>query len=301
MVGIVSHDAGGAEILSSWALRAQEPYCLVLDGPAIGIFQRKLGKCVSVELDKLIEQSDWLLCGTSWASDLERRAIRHAHCAGKKVVAYLDHWVNYKERFQSDGDGDALPDEIWVGDDYAYDIAVKRIPEVPVRLQVNPYIEDLQQRITSLTPRGFDSGSDFADVLYVCEPIREHALLQHGNERHWGYTEEDALRYFLNHIHLLGIEDPQVKVRLHPSEKKGKYDWVPQGTQVRVSISEEPDLLTDIMSANVVVGCTSMAMFVGVLAGKRVVSVIPPGGESCSIPYREIEHMQALVSRSELG
>jgi small nuclear ribonucleoprotein (snRNP)-like protein len=24
-------------------------------------------------------------------------------------------------------------------------------------------------------------------VLYVCEPIREHALLTYGNERYWGY------------------------------------------------------------------------------------------------------------------
>ena len=43
MIGIVSHDAGGAEILSSWALRSQEPYCLVLDGPAVGIFKENLG------------------------------------------------------------------------------------------------------------------------------------------------------------------------------------------------------------------------------------------------------------------
>jgi hypothetical protein len=43
MIAVVSHDAGGAEILSSWLRRCAEPYCVVLDGPAQVIFQRKLG------------------------------------------------------------------------------------------------------------------------------------------------------------------------------------------------------------------------------------------------------------------
>ncbi len=50
MIAVVSHDAGGAEILSSWLLRNQEPYCLVLDGPAVAIFQRTLGVCEKMSL-----------------------------------------------------------------------------------------------------------------------------------------------------------------------------------------------------------------------------------------------------------
>ncbi len=300
MVVIVSHDAGGAEILSSWALHSQEPYCLVLDGPAVGIFRRKLGDCEFLGLDEAIERSDWVLCGTSWASDLERNAIRKARLAGKKVVAYLDHWVNYKERFQDDRPS-CYPVELWVGDHYAYDIAVKEIPGVPIQLHENPYVEDLKKRFKTLHLEFHTETFNAANVLYVCEPIKEHAFLQHGNERYWGYTEDDAIRYFFEHIDLLGIEAPKVSIRLHPSENKGKYDWALNYAQNRVSISAEPDLLKDILLADVVVGCTSMAMFVGILAEKRVVSVIPPGGEACSIPYKEIEHMQALVSISENG
>ena len=45
-----------------------------------------------------------------------------------------------------------------------------------------------------------ESSTSKVTILYVCEPIREHAYLKYGNERHWGYTEEDALKYFLENI-----------------------------------------------------------------------------------------------------
>lgn len=302
MVGIVSHDAGGAEILSSWALRCNEPYCLVLDGPAVGIFQRKLGECELTSLDDAVHQSDWLLCGTSWASSLERNAIMKGRMTGKKVIAYLDHWVNYRERFQC-GETACYPDEIWVGDEYAYGIAASLIRNVPISLHDNPYVQDLKQRVKDTVQQGLTSGGKYIDrVLYVCEPIKEHALTQHGDERYWGYTEDDAMRYFFQYMRLLGLDAPSLRIRLHPSENIGKYDWVLNTLcPCDVTISKEPDLLNDILESDVVVGCTSMAMYVGVLAEKRVVSVIPEGGQACSIPAKEIEHLQVMVARSKGG
>ena len=109
MIAAISHDAGGAEILSSWLRRCDEPYCLSVDGPAIDIFLRKIGDRQSIPLAEAIAQSEWVLCSTSWQSSLERRAISQAKAGGKKVVAFLDHWVNFKERFQDDGIA-VLPD-----------------------------------------------------------------------------------------------------------------------------------------------------------------------------------------------
>ena len=78
MIAVVSHDAGGAEILSSWLRQNKQPYCLVLGGPAIAIFQRKLGNCKIDPLAQAIELCDWVLCGTSWQSNLEKEAIAEA-------------------------------------------------------------------------------------------------------------------------------------------------------------------------------------------------------------------------------
>lgn len=293
MIAIVSHDAGGAEILSSWIHRHSESYCLVLDGPAKDIFKRKLGDCPIISLSDAIKQSDWVLCGTSWQSNLERLAITQAKVAGKKVVAFLDHWVNYKERFQEQGVA-VYPDEIWVGDIEAERMARTHFPGPLIFLKVNPYFEDLQIEFEKAKSGQHDS--EQCSVLYVCEPIREHARRQNGNECSWGYTEEDALHFFVKNINAIGCTVSRIKIRPHPSENKNKYDWVKQISHLMIEIGGDKTLLEETAEADVVVGCESMAMVVGLLAKKRVISSIPPGGKTCSLPQAKIEHMQALVA-----
>jgi len=294
MITVVSHDAGGAEILSSWLFRNQELYCLVLDGPAVAIFQRKLGVCEIMSLAQAIKMCDWVLCGTSWQSSLEKHAISQAKASGKKVIAFLDHWVNYPARFQLEG-VTVYPDEIWVGDADAERIAQELFPRVKVILRSNPYFKDILTALTETRDRSHDTQN--RSVLYVCEPIREHALLEYGNERHWGYTEEDALHFFLKNTGALGCSLSQIIIRPHPSENKNKYDWAGQVNSLVTETASNKSLIEQIVEADVVVGCESMAMVVGLLAKKRVISSIPLGGKTCSLPQVEIEHLQVLVKK----
>ena len=293
MIAVVSHDAGGAEILSSWLRQNPGPYGLVLDGPAIGIFERKLGACPTLALLDAIQVCDWVLCGTSWQSDLEKKAIVQARVAGKKVVSFLDHWVNYPERFQL-GDVQVLPDELWVGDAEALAIAQAVFPEMCVVRKPNPYFLDLQAELLAARPPAKDGQP--ISVLYVCEPVSEHALMVHGNARHWGYTEMEALQYFLDHVAVLGEDVGAIVVRPHPSECKTKYDWAHSANSLVTETASSKTLVAQILEADVVVGCASMAMVVALLAGKRVICSIPPGGQACELPQAAIEHLQALVS-----
>jgi len=294
MIAVVSHDAGGAEILSSWLRQNKQPYCLVLDGPAIAIFQRKLGNCEIHSLAHAIELCDWVLCGTSWQSNLERHSIAQAKVDGKRVIAFLDHWVNYHERFQLDG-VPVHPDEIWVGDVDAQKMAQNIFPEIKVVLTPNPYLKDLQIELKAVQESPNDSKG--CSVLYICEPIREHALQEYGNERYWGYTEEDALHFFFKNVDVLGSVVTEIIIRPHPSETKNKYDWARQANSLVMETASTKSLLEQIVDADVVVGCGSMAMVVALLAKKRVISTIPPGGKVCDLPQAEIEHLQVLVTK----
>ena len=293
MIAIVSHDAGGAEILSSWLRHNEEPFCLVLDGPAIAIFKRKLGQCHMMYLNEAINQSDWVLCGTSWQSNLERMAIVQARALGKKVIAFLDHWVCYEERFLEKGAA-VYPDEIWVGDVEANSIAQAQFSDIPVVLKSNPFFEDLEIELEGVKP--YMGNSSQCDFLYVCEPLSEQALLQYGDERYWGYTEEDALEFFLNNINAIDEIVGKIKIRPHPSENKNKYDWAKNDSSLNIEIGGNKTLLEEIAESNVVIGCESMAMVVGMLAKKRVISSIPPGGKVCSLPQVGIEHLQEIIA-----
>lgn len=293
---VVAHDAGGAEILSSLLRRQGEGWraghVLALEGPARRIFERKLGKIECVGLEAALDQASSVLCGTGWQSDLEVRAIALARLHGRKSVAFLDHWVNYRERFQRGGKLE-LPDEIRVGDAYAFERARAAFPGLPVVQVDNPYFLDLGEQFAKQRPATSHVGLNF---LYVCEPVREHALRQFGNERHWGYTEEDALRYFLDNVHLFGQPVGRILIRPHPAEPAGKYDAIAAGYALPVSFSDGRELAAEIGDSDWLAGCNSMAMVMGLVAGRQVVCCIPPGGPACVLPQPEIRSLQAMAT-----
>ena len=296
-IAIVAHDAGGAEVLSSYVRQRRLDCRFALQGPARAIFERKLGPIENLELEAALVGCESILCGTSWQSDIELEAIKLARVSGKYSVAWLDHWVNYRARFERDS-CICLPDEIWVSDSDAYALAREKLPEIPVRQLENPYFLDIK---TSLEGEACISPPlpGQLRVLYVCEPVREHALLRYGNEMHWGYTEEQALRYFLSNVTTLGESVGRILIRLHPSETAGKYDAVTDEFALPISFSQGNTLSAEVFSSDCVVGCNSMAMVVGLLGGKRVISCIPPGGVPCTLPQFAIQKLHELLAPKE--
>ena len=82
IIGVVCHDAGGAEILASYCYRKNASYVFSIKGPALGVFQRKFGNFENVELEVLIDSVDELFTGTSGNSKFEIEAIRMAKKKG---------------------------------------------------------------------------------------------------------------------------------------------------------------------------------------------------------------------------
>jgi hypothetical protein len=293
VIAVISHDAGGAEVLSSY-VRQEGLHCLyVLAGPALKIFERKLGIIENMPMDVAINESASILCGTSWQSDIEFSAIKHARLVGLKSTVFLDHWVNYKERFSRNGET-CLPDEIWVGDSIAEVIAKEHFPNTRIVLVDNPYLADIRRKFSKYQERNV-AKDGATTILYVCEPIGEHATLSYGNAHFWGYTEEDALRYFLSNLGAVTQRIERVIIRPHPSEQLGKYNWARSEYALPIEFGGAHSLFEEIAECDVIVGCESMAMVVGLLAGKKVISCIPPGGRQCTLPHPDILKLQDIL------
>ena len=291
-VTLVSHDAGGAEILSSWLKRNNYSASVVATGPALKIFKKKCPKAEYINLDEALQKSDWLLSGTGWQTNFEIEAIIEAQKKNIKTVSFLDHWVNYRERFEKNGKM-YFPDEIWVGDRDAENLAKKVFFQIPVLLKQNPYFEDLIEEIEK--NKIIKSDISNKNILYICEPIAEHALSKHGDENFWGYTEHDALDFFLKNLSTLNQSEKNIIIRPHPSEKKSKYKWIEHFKNLNIKFGGKKTLLQEITESDIIVGCESMAMVVALLAKKRVICSIPFGGRSCQLPHNDIEHLQNLI------
>lgn len=294
-IAVVSHDAGGAEILSSY-VDQQGLNCLyVLEGPARHIFERKLGVIDTLGLEDAIEQATSILCSASWQSDLEFRATQLARLRNKHVVVFLDHWINYRGRVVRGGES-LLPNEIWVGDSMAENLASKEFPELLIRRVENPYFKNVQAQLAKIHNTAC-SASRSLRVLYVGEIIVDFSDYLDDQSKVYGYTEQGAFSFFIENLEVLGAPVERIAIRPHPAETFDKYQWILEKYGDLVTQGGQKTLLEEISENDVVVGCESMAMVVGLLAGKRVISCVPPGGKPCVLPQPEIECMQNILDR----
>lgn len=249
-----------------------------------------------MNLEEAINDCDWILTSTSWQSDHEKIAIRLAKKAKKKTISFLDHWVNYQERFILNQET-VLPDELWVSDLYAADLVRQYFPSVRLKVVENPYLLSITAQINKCrqSKKLGTKNPSLYRVLYVTENLDEHAIRQFGDTRHWGYTEEEAFLFFIKNIGYLPFKVGEIKIRPHPSQSSEKYQWATHSSSLVKTIDSQEALLEDIMSYDVIVGLQSMAMVVGLLAGRIVISCIPPNGAKCGLPQKEILHLREMV------
>lgn len=281
-IAVACHDAGGANLILPWlddcpAVRA------VMTGPARIAWERRFGdRPLAAGLDAALAGSALLVSGTGWASDLEHRARQLAREAGVRSVAVLDHWVNYPQRFERAGTR-CLPDELWVTDDHAAALARAVLPGLPVHQWDNRYLAEQCARIGPAPGDG--------SVLYVLAPTARAGAAMGESP---GVDEWEALEWFLAHRHLAGIGAAQpIRLRPHPSDPPGRYQpWLAAHADLPVSLDERSGLDEAISRCDWVAGCESMAMVVGLAAGRRVIGTLPPWAPACRLPHPGLIHLR---------
>jgi hypothetical protein len=286
-VAVVACDAGGSEILASYILQQGMDAIFVLAGPAVKIFHQRLGNIKIVTLPEALKNCQWVLTSTGWQSDFEWQAIVEGRAANRTVVTFLDHWVNYSERFIRNGVA-CYPDEIWVGDIYALELARREFPTQCLFKVENPYFQLFVKEVKALEePMNYLKKND---VLFVCENVDRD-----------GFHQNDAIRYFMENLDCIHHELGRILVRPHPSENVEKYSWVIEEYQGRVELSKGLSLAEEVAVSGVVVGCSSMAMALAAMAGRRVISCIPDYRFPFTLPFKSIEHLSELVHNFTAG
>lgn len=290
-IGIVSHDAGGAEIVSRLIKKNQAHYLFAIAGPAIEIFRRNFGEFENSTIEDVVRKTDYLICSTSWQSTHENIAIKLAYEHNKKAISVLDHYSCYAERYIKAG-FNIIPREIWVTDLLSLELAQKLSASAQITIVGNPYFEDLKKQYEQLEKP--DLSSEFTDILYLTEPTSEQAQTQSGSENALGYTEFDALRYFLRNLSRLNKNRvTRVSIRTHPSELQEKYrEFIGDFGQFQVSFCSEKEILLSMAKVHAIAGCDTMALLLGVEIGIKVFSSLPPNSTGATIPTKGIIYLR---------
>lgn len=291
---VVAHDAGAGNHIISW-LRSEaldiSQACFCFEGPALKVAEKLLPAFENRKLDAVLCEVDWVLSGTGWASSLEHMARMEARQRRLPVVAVIDHWTQYRERFVRDG-FTVLPDEIWVVDEYALKLAQQLIPGVPVKLQVNDYLRFQMEEVTALG----QTSSAVKRVLFLMEPIRQK----------WNESpapgEIQAFDFMVKNLPRFHRGGPvRITVKPHPSDATGKYEsLVDRYRELDIVIDEEASLAKLLAEADIVAGCHTYAMVVAAALGREVYSCLPPSAPRCVLPQKEINSLSDLVENNEI-
>lgn len=287
---VVTHDSGGAELISSYLRYNKKKFDYFLQGPALRIFKRKFKKNFKNlkmhNLEKKIQKSDIVLTGTSWESDLEKKSILLCKKNKVRVLSFIDHWVNYSERFKLKSKV-ILPDEIWVSDKYSQNIAFNKF-DIPIKLKKNYYFKEILNDYKKLKKKKLN----IFDFLFLSEPIKKHFPKLN-------YSEYTCFKKFIKLLKRKKINYNNILIRLHPSEKKNKYIKFLKNREFndiksKIILSKNINLLDDLNISKNIVGINSMALVIGVLLKKKVFSCLNTHSSLFKLPYKEIKTITSI-------
>ncbi len=296
LIGIVAGDAGGANQIASYVRNNPGRYFYCLDGPAKDIFNSKVGRLSVVGIEEILQACSELITGTGWRTSFEVESIRLAKEKNIKVITHLDHWTNYRERFCYQKSL-VLPDEIWVSDTHAEKIAISEFPEVKVVLIENFYISEIiasykvLKHVESARP-----SNNSIKILFLSEPALTYQDSTGNNSK---LDEFAAFRQLLSLIADYSVAETKVRVRLHPSEKKDKFEeFLACGF---LDISKNQDIAPDLAWADFVVGLDTYAMYVASCLGIPTATIVSEHDYGLAIPKQGITDLRTTSFRSFLS
>jgi hypothetical protein len=276
---VVAHDAGAANLIIAWLKAWRWPVRACVHGPARKLWEQAFPEDPSWDTPaQAMVGCASVVTGTGWATKLEHDARREGRSQGLRVTAVIDHWVNYAQRFERDGET-VWPDEFWVADAWAAEIAGQVLPPLPVRVLENLY---LQTQVAQVAPPPGNG-----TLLYVLEPVRND----------WGRStagEFQALEYLLASRSAL-VPGPvrRILLRPHPSDPEGKYTRY-LDARTDVSLDRSADMAAALSQADVVAGVESFALTLALAAGRAVYSSLPPWAPALRLPQEGIREIRRL-------
>jgi len=247
---LVANDAGGAEILKSFAYYSNSNLKFILTGPEKKIFKKKT-KINNYK--KIIDKSDLVITGTSYMSDTEYKCIKYCKKKNIKVFSVLDHWVNYKIRFIRNKKY-LLPDKIIVCDNEAKKIASRIFKNL--LFMKNPNWKYIKEKFKN-------KNKNKNNYLFVSSNY---------NRLKKKYNDAWILNKLINHLEKKN-ENYNLFIRRHPTEENKKFKNFNSRSKIKIILDNNKNLISSLRNKFVICGHNSMAMVIGKICGLKTLNI----------------------------
>jgi hypothetical protein len=284
MLGIFSCDPGGAEILSECLSNYRGKYKVCLKGPAINIFKKKIKKLKNYNLNNVLDSSNKIITSTGWSSKHEINAIIQAKKYKKYVIAILDHWVNYRERFVKNKILH-LPNEMWVFNKKSLEIAKNSFSKKVIIIKKNNvYFRKIVKKIQFLKKKIKNKNN----ILYLTTPNADKK-----------FSDLYFFKIFLENLYLFKKNNIKIIFRLHPLDNIQKYlEYINQSKKKYIIEISKNSIESDLARSNCVFGINSAAQAISVLANIRTINICPkscPKKYDISLIFNKIENFFKII------
>lgn len=237
-------------------------------------------------------KTDCLFTGTSHPQSsayFEVKCIQSAKDEGMRTISFVDHWVNFNLRFLNKENLPVYPDEVWVVDEKAKQLALEEgLPGEKLVVSGNPYHEYLKvfwkpvfsgkSYLERIGLRG-----DKTTVLFAPDP-----LSLRGGKKTAGFTEDEALHQIINVMCELPMP-AQLVVKCHPLQPVEVFSSLVENSPVEIHLLTKADTLELLHSCDVVIGFYSNILLEAEALGKKVIRFFP-GEESADL----LQHKTSL-------
>lgn len=275
---IVSHDAGGAEIISNFIKNFNLNCDYYIKGPAIKVFKNNLSKFkIKNKTHIILKNYNLIMTGTSLNNNLEFDIIRKASKEKIYTISFLDHWVNYLERFKRKNFL-YLPNQIIVGDHDAYKIAIKKFQNSKIFFCKNYFFENIKK----VKRKKINNKNE---ILYFSSNMDSFK-----NKR---ISDKKILNYVIKLIkkNKFKTKIDKLIIRKHPSEKIKKFNYLKKKyNNFKIEIDKNYSILNVLKNTNRAIGFDSMALVIAKIYGLMTINLYTSSKTSKKIPSKYIDY-----------
>lgn len=240
---------------------------------------------IQIQSTPSLDGVDTLFLGTSHPASsgyFELNCLKEAKKKGVYSIAFIDHWVNFKLRFTDVDNEFIYPNEIWVIDNKAKELAIAEgLPEQLIKVTQSPYHTYLRQYWQSKW-----SGKSYLSTLGIKTSgyhivFAPDPLSLRNKKEDLGFTEVEGLTSILRIIKKFNDLNLNLIVKSHPLQPIDVLNGVIKDMKVsNVTLIESADTLELLKAANIVIGFYSNILLDAKAIGKEVLRYFPGKAET---------------------
>lgn len=307
-IALFFYDSGPSDnitnIIKKYTNKAHWSFFAYKNSPAYKIVKNKSLENILIDIEQIEDikkqiqniNPDLILVGTSWQNKTHHNFIHYAKELYIPSVAMMEHWINYRERFGYPNKNweENKPDFITVNDNHAYSIAKKYGFKNIIKLKFYTLLNDIKK----LEKQNIKEKNE---LLFISEPTQKVALSHFNNKNYWEFNEYKLIENIAKNIQY--FQTNNLRIRLHPSDEKEKYDYLHNKFKNLKITIEDPykiPLLTSIISSKVIIGIDGFVLYAAKILGKYSISFIPNDKRKCKVPLFKKNFINSINKNTSL-